>query len=78
MTRRYERTQYVDTDTGAVMTGEAAFRRYLSENGVTRFSRRGERTTSYTMRDGVEYVSTVQEFRIVGVMERLNLQDKKD
>lgn len=76
MIRRYNRTRYVDTDTGEIMIGEAAYRRYLEGNGITKFSRRGERRTTVEEVDGVEYITTIQEFKIAGIMERLRFEKK--
>lgn len=78
MVRRYEKVRYVDTETGEVLIGESAYRRYLEANGISRFSRRGERRTTFKVVDGVEYVSVEQEFRIMGIMERLKLEDQNN
>lgn len=71
MIRKYALTQYVNMKTGEVLIGERRFREYLYECGVTKFSRRWDRTQEIEVRDNVEYVKTTQMFTIEGTMDSI-------
>lgn len=73
MNRRYDYTDYVDEDTGLVLTGRRRFDWWVKEEGVTTKILREERTFR-TVGD-VEWIKVVKYFTIIARQERMNFNN---
>lgn len=70
MIKRYERTQYVDVETGEVIVGEKEFRK---RHGADSYGI-GEPRHYSILGGDTEFVNTIREFKIQATQGKLDLK----
>lgn len=69
MRLRYEKTEYVNTDTGEIINGQLKFQRKHKADSV----KMGTEERSMWQEGEITYVRTRREFKIIAVQKKLKL-----